>query len=122
MRAVTGPEICRLLANARVPLHDEIQAHVAIETLLKAGPGALSFQREYRLAAGDIPDFFFVGGVVLEVKLRTTTKMNVYRQLERYAGHDVVTAIVLATNLSMGLPPTIGGKPAYYVSLGRGWM
>jgi hypothetical protein len=48
--------------------------------------------------------------------------MPIFRQLERYAQHNVVEAIVLFTSVSMLLPGEIGGKPAAVASLSRGWM
>ena len=48
--------------------------------------------------------------------------MDVFRQLKRYAAHDEVNELVLVTNLSMGLPPEIDGKPTYYASLGVAWL
>jgi len=60
---------------------------------------------------------WFVG---IEVKLaRGTTPMQVYRQVERYADHREIAAIVLTTTIAMTLPTLIGGKPARLVPLGR---
>lgn len=71
----------------------------------------------------DIPDFFLPSGLAIEVKLKTQrSKMDVFRQLQRYAAHEEVRALLLITNLSMGLPSTIGGKPAYYAALGAAWL
>jgi hypothetical protein len=46
----------------------------------------------------------------------------IYRQLERYCLHERVGGILLATNVAMGLPVDIGGKPAAIAHLGRGWL
>lgn len=116
---MTEAELVNLLGQARVDLTDEkrTQAQLA-EHLTKNG---VAFEREVRLTAGNIVDFL-VGGVAIEVKLRRWKKRAVFKQLERYAKCERVRALILATNLSMGLPPEIEGKPAYYVSLGRAWL
>lgn len=116
----TAPEICRVIANVRADVTCEKRTQADIETALVAAFGDL-VKREHRLAPGDIPDFM-IGGVVVEVKIKGAVKRSVYRQLERYGKHDCVTAIVLASSLAMGLPAFISDTPAYFVSLGRGWL
>lgn len=111
--------ICDALGKGRYPLSQEKVTQAAISLwLTECG---IYSEREVILGAGDIVDFM-VGGVAIEVKLRGAQKMAVYKQLCRYAKYPVVKAIVLVTNLSMGLPDEIEGKPAYYVSLGRSWI
>lgn len=56
----------------------------------------LVFERECRLSERDRPDFLVGGRVVVEVKLKTPRSV-VLRQLGRYAEHDRVEAIVLAS-------------------------
>lgn len=107
------------LGATKVDLSDEKRAQAMIAEALT---GLVPFTREHRLSAADVPDFF-ADGIVVEVKLKKNTrKMQVYRQLERYAAHEAVRALVLVTNLAMGLPRAINGKPAYYISLGRAWL
>ena len=108
------------LAGARLDLSDEKATQTGIEGLL-AGAG-LRFVREARLGPRDIVDFLVEDSVALEVKLRSSGKMAVHRQLARYAAHDGVGEIVLATNLAMTLPAFVEGKPATVISLGRGWL
>lgn len=74
--------------------------------------------REWRLGPGDRVDFFVEGGVAIEAKARCS-KRQIFRQLERYALHVPVTALILVTGTAMGLPAVINGKPAFYVGLGR---
>jgi hypothetical protein len=84
----------------------------------------IAFEREKRLSAHDIPDFFIqseFGSIVLEVKTRYQRRA-IYRQLERYAGHENVKGLILLTGTSMNLPREINGKPAIVVSLGAGWL
>lgn len=112
-------ELLALLRAARVDLSSEKRAQAAIaEAFARAG---VAIEREVRLSPSDIVDFM-VGGVAIEVKLRGARKKEVYRQLARYAAHDRVRAVVLVSNLSMGLPETIEGKDAYFVRLGEAWL
>lgn len=86
--------------------------------------GGWSFEREYRLSERDIVDFMVVVGdcrIALELKARSQRK-RIFRQLERYAQHENVNALVLLTGTAMSLPETIKGKPAYLSSLGAGWL
>ena len=87
--------------------------------LVMAGIGA---EREVRLAPGDIIDLLLPCGLGIEVKLRGAQKRRVFAQLVRYAGHERIRGLLLVTNLPMGLPPVIQGKPAWSASLGRGWL
>ncbi len=79
------------------------------------------FTREVRLSKSDIIDFM-IGSIGIEVKLHGANKKAVYRQLCRYATHERVSSLILATNLSMGLPETIEGKDVFIVRLGEGWL
>lgn len=115
--------ICAVLAAARVDLSTERAAQADIETLLVQAFGRGAVQREARLSAADRPDFL-LGGVALEVKIKTAAQRqsSVWKQLRRYAAHDVVHALILVTNKTMPLPQAILGKPAFFVSLGRAWL
>jgi hypothetical protein len=79
------------------------------------------------LGDGDIVDFLVItevmplSGVAIEVKIKGSRRA-IYRQIERYCRHDAVEEIVLATNVPMSLPATIGGKSAYVANLSRGWL
>lgn len=104
------------LASARFDLHDEKACQADIDDHLR--PMFPTLRREPRLSRCDIPDFM-VADVVIEVKMNRANATSVERQLTRYARHDEVRGIVLATNRAMNLPRTILGKPLYVVSLGR---
>lgn len=109
-----------LLSCARCDLSDEKRAQAEVESaLLLAG---IEHERECRLSHGDIVDFLVLGDIALEIKLKGARKKSVYQQLQRYASHETVRIIILMTNLSMGLPEEINGKPTYYVSMGRAWL
>lgn len=118
--------IVHLLTSHRLSLSDEKQLQEQIAIVL-SGDG-LYFRREHRLAPGDIVDFLVLNqaeaplaGVAIEIKIKGNRR-DIYRQLERYCGHAAVTEIVLATNVPMGLPSDILGKPASVAALGRGWL
>ncbi len=117
----TATEICRVIAAGRYDLSNELAVQAGIDDLLVAAFGREAVEREKVLGPGDRPDFV-IGGVVVEVKVRGARKVAIWKQLNRYAAHQAVTDLVLVTNLSMGLPAAVDGKPAWYVSLGRAWL
>lgn len=117
-------EIAKLVERGRIPLGSEKAAQAGLEKILIAK--AVPHQRECRLNAEDVPDFM-IGDpagetrIAVEMKIGGSAK-DIYRQVERYAKHDGVSAVVLATNRAMTLPATIEGKPAVVASLGKGWL
>lgn len=125
VRALTPMEmlaldLARVIRARRCDLSDEkrTQADIA-EALVAEG---LSFRREARLAPGDVIDFLVQERFGVEIKLRGARKKDVYRQLQRYAGHDTIEGLLLVSNLSMGLPAEIEGKPVWFLSLGQAWL
>lgn len=117
---VLTKRVVEIISRARVDLSDEKRTQRDISEVF-TGAG-IPHEREVKLTKKDIVDFM-VGDVAVEVKLKTgTSKMDIYRQLVRYAESEKVKALVLVTNLAMGLPETIKGKPVYFVSLGRAWI
>lgn len=117
---ISPAAVCEAIASVRVNLSRETQTQADIEAELVRRFGD-RVRREHSLSPGDRPDFM-VEGVVVEVKIRGAQKRSIFRQLTRYAEHDAVTALILASGVSMGLPEAINGKPCYFVSLGRGWL
>ncbi len=119
--ATQAEAIVRLVHTSRIDLANEKMAQEQIGDLLTAA--GLAHRREVRLSARDIPDFLLDGtGLAVEVKIKGAIKRDTFRQLCRYAEHDQVQGLLLATGAAMGLPPEIGGKPAFYASLGRAWL
>lgn len=112
-------ELTELLRATRIDLSNEKRAQAAVEQILKKA--GIAFDREVRLTESDIVDFM-VGDIGIELKLRGARKKEVYRQLRRYARHPRVGSLILASNLSMGLPAQIEGKDAYFVRLGEAWL
>jgi hypothetical protein len=107
------------IGRARIDLSDEKAAQRQIAEVL-TGRG-IAFEREVALSPGDRPDFLLPDGLVIEVKLRAR-KMEIWRQLGRYAAHERVRALLLVSNTAMGLPEMIEGKPLKLLSLGRSWL
>ncbi|MGJ5149849.1 hypothetical protein [Bradyrhizobium sp. HKCCYLR1023] len=117
--------IVALLERAPLPLSDEKVLQTEMHALLRRE--GFDAGREVRLDAGDIVDFMIfdgdvvLSGLAIEVKIKGQRRA-IYRQLERYCGHPRVSGILLATNVAMSLPATIGGKPARVAQLGRAWL
>lgn len=112
-----GPaDITSILRRARLPVGNEIALQAAIERVLERE--GIAFEREVRIAPTDRIDFLAAGGVGIEVKARYPRRA-IYRQLERYAGREAITSLILVTGTAIGLPAEIDGKPLYHVSIGR---
>lgn len=111
--------IMTLLRRHRIDLTDEKRTQADIESILT--DAGIPFEREKRLAPGDIVDFLVAGGLAIEVKT-DGSKASIYRQLLRYAGHDAVNELLLVSNVPMTLPPVINGKRAAVASLGAAWI
>jgi len=89
-------------------LGDDVEAH-----LEDAG---IEFEREKILGPADRVDFL-VGGTAVELKIKAQ-KRAIYRQMERYAMHDVVDGLILVTAGATSLPARINDKPVFVVKLG----
>ena len=115
---MTAEGLCGFLRSRRFRLNTERQVQDGIDAeLARAG---IAFERECRLSAADVVDFL-VEGIALEVKISGGT-LDIYRQLERYAAHDRVQSIILASNVATTMPEEIKGKPTHFVNLGRAWL
>lgn len=104
-----------------ISLQDEKRLQAEMFTVLQQrAPGWL---REYCPMGSREPfDLYHPStGIVIEVKLKGS-KLQIFRQLERYALQPDCRQIVLVTAIHMGLPPDIQGKPAYLHSLSRAWL
>lgn len=110
--------IIRLLQSRRFTLSDEKRLQAEIEEVLT--DAGIEHVREYRLDAGSIIDFF-ISGVGIEVK-RRGSKLEIWRQLERYAEFYEVETLILVTNVPMGCPSVVKGKPIYVVNLAKAWL
>ncbi len=113
--------VCGFIQAGQFDLTDEKACQAQMYDWLSARL-ALDIAREHRLGPADIPDFLIDGRIVVECKKIGANKRATFRQLQRYAKYPQVEALILATGTVMGLPPTIEGKPAYLVNLGRAWL
>lgn len=93
-----------------------MQAAIA-EELDHAG---LDYGREHRLSDRDVIDFR-IGDVGVEVKIKGS-KRSIYHQMERYAEHEVLRELILVSNVPMGFPPSLNGKPVYFLNLAKAWL
>ena len=117
---IPAAEVASILRALRCDLSDEKRTQAEIGMALSSA--GISHEREVILSPGERIDFLAEGGIGIEVKLKRNRRVAVAMQLARYAAIEQIAALILVTNLSMGLPASIGGKPAYYVSLGRAWL
>ncbi len=78
-----------------------------------------NFVRESPLGEAGIIDFFFLGGIGVEVKIKGS-KMSVMRQLARYAKRPEIAALILVTtrNQLRAMPPELNEKEITVVYIG----
>lgn len=118
-------DLARLIGTLRLPLHDEKAMQADLSLALAAR--TIVHEREVRLGPGDVVDFMVTlfnasVEIAVECKRRGAIKSAAAKQVERYAKHDRVAAVVVATGASLPLPPRIAGKPVLVVNLGRAWL
>jgi len=113
---MTPEELVRHLRAQRYRVGQEQWLQDDIETSLRFLQ--IAFEREARLAPGERVDFLVAGSIGIEAKTRCPPR-KIFRQLERYASHDAISALILVTGTASGLPPAVNGKPLFYVSTGR---
>lgn len=120
--AISAGDVEDLLGRGRFDLTTEAATQWGIELLLLGAYPRSAVSREHRLSGKDRPDFLIDGRIVIEVKGSRHRQPAVLRQLERYAGHAQVEAIILATSRAMHMPSAIGGKPVWVLNLGKAWL
>jgi hypothetical protein len=78
----------------------------------------LRFEREARIAPGEVPDFLLEDGTAIEVKVDGSLSA-VTRQLHRYAQHERVRALLLVTTrwTHARMPESMNGKPVRVLPL-----
>lgn len=111
--------LLQLIGSVRLPLTGEKNTQTMLAGVFDAA--GVNYEREVKLGPGDIVDFMIDGDIAIECKLRAG-RAQIFRQLRRYAEHRGVRALVLLSNTAMGLPESINGRPAYYLSLGKAWV
>lgn len=114
---MTPEDLTALLQHFRCRATCEADLQRAVEEILVQS--LISFQREPMLTAKDRPDFL-VGTIAVELKVDGSA-IEVMRQLQRYAQHPDVAALLLVTtkNKHLAMPATLSGKPVHVVFVGR---
>ena len=113
-------EIIQILSGCRFPLANEKMLQAAIEEEFDAH--GVEHSREHRLSSEDVIDFFFEAeGIGAEIKIKGS-KRAIYGQIQRYAKHDCIRELILVTNVPMGVPAEVEGKPVYVVNLAKAWL
>jgi hypothetical protein len=122
--AITDAAVFELLAGGRFDLTTEAATQRGMEQALLMQFPRSAISREHRLGPGDRPDFLIDGRIVVEVKGPRHRAPAVLRQLQRYAEHDQVEAIILATSRAMAMPWVVGLRavPLRVINLGRAWL
>lgn len=115
---ITGDLLKTVLQQYRLELTSEAALQKQIEGILEHL--GIEFSREHQLGPKDRIDFL-VGGVGLECKIKGG-KRAIYSQLERYAEHPIVRELLFVTNVPMGVPADICGKPVKVLNIAMGWM
>lgn len=85
--------------------------------------GETAYEREVRLSDADRIDFLLADGTGIEVKVAGSLPA-LLRQLQRYAQHDRVRALLVVTTRTrlMALPEMLSGKPVAVASLLTGGL
>lgn len=108
-----------VLSAVRITAAREADAQAQIaQALIDAG---IACEREVRLSARDRIDVL-AGRIAIEVKTSPTSKQSLWRQVQRYAGHESIDAVIVASTLYrnlVGLPPELAGTPIIPVAIGR---
>lgn len=112
-------EILSTLSKVRITAAHESDAQEQIAAALR-GAG-IECEREVRLGERDRVDIL-AGRIAIEVKTKPVSGSTLWRQVQRYAGHDEVEAVVVASTLYRnvaGLPEELAGTPIIPVVIGR---
>lgn len=111
----TSSMVASAIARARFRWVTEADLQDGLAQVLEAA--GLPFRREVILSDEDRIDFM-VGGVGVEVKIKGAIRPTL-AQLERYAGHEGVTELVLVTGRLQltGMPRKLKGKPLRVLAL-----
>ena len=117
---MTVQSIFTTLASQRFPISTEALLQEAMHAHLVLS--GIEAEREIVLSQGNRIDIFIASaGVGIECKIKGS-KREIYRQVERYCEHDQIEALILATNVAMGMPAEVCGKPVYVLNLAKAWL
>lgn len=116
MNLAAAEAIAAHISRHRFVYRDERQLQDGLAELLEADHVV---EREVRLNARDRLDLLVDGTLCIETKIAGTPS-SVLRQVERYAQHPSVEAILLVTSrVRHSIPRTVNGKPVVVAMLGR---
>ena len=107
------------LLELRAPLQQgEYDLHrLVMDALSRQG---VPFAHEVSLAPRCRIDLM-CGGVGIEIKRGQPERQRIRAQLKRYAACERVEGLILVTEKTVDLPPTMAGKPLRLVCLNRLW-
>lgn len=117
--AMLARRVVALIEQRRINISTEQSAHDSVQAALEAD--GLDVHREVRMGLRDRVDLM-VKDVAIEVKVKASSRRSVLRQLERYAEHDAVAAIVLVTGMAWPAMEKVKGKRLFVASLAWGWI
>lgn len=120
--AMQARRIASLIERHRIDVSTEAAAAQSIAQVLTAA--GIEHAREVVLSRGDRIDIV-ADTIGIEIKIAGGRRQETLRQLARYARHDSIAALVLATGAGwpMSTQATkIEGKTLIVASLARGWM
>lgn len=111
--------VLTVFARVRITAASESDAQEQIaEALTAAG---IPCEREVRLSGRDRVDVL-AGPIAIEVKTKAVSSPVLWRQVQRYATHDRIETVIVASTLYRnvaGLPEELAGKPIIPVVIGR---
>jgi len=107
----------RALRISGVTLEEEIYSHIS--NALNAAD--IAYSREVRLAPGCRVDYLLPEGIIIEVKKGKPNRTALLSQLERYAGLDEVSHLIVIVQRGVSLPQKICTKPCSSLILDRQW-
>jgi hypothetical protein len=108
-----------LLGKRRFVIGGEYDVQDQVEAALETG--GVVFQREKILDRKNRIDFLCAHGTGIEIKIKGG-KREIFRQLQRYAEFDSISALILVSSVALGLPPRINDKPVLLLSIGAAWL
>jgi hypothetical protein len=115
---VTASDLIAALRAERFPLAREKETQVEIAAAFDRR--SIAYRREVDIGNRDIIDFL-VNAIGIEVKIGGA-KRAIHAQCVRYCETGKLSALILATNVAIGFPSEIAGRPCFVVSLGRAWL
>lgn len=107
------------LSTIRTPaMPGEYDLHAEVADALQRA--ALPHLHEFKLAPRCRIDFL-VGHIGIEIKKGRPTASALREQLTRYLKSDALDAMIVVTQRTVPLPPTICGKPIRLLALNSLW-